>query len=59
MQSNDEKAARSSVIISDVSLEKVKTTVEQWKTNEGSFDLSMYRMEKVNLNVALKARNKD
>jgi hypothetical protein len=56
--SNNEKT-RNSVIIADFSLEKAKTTAEQWKTNGGSIDLSMYRLEKVHVNVALKARHID
>ncbi len=51
--SKEEKTARKSVILADVSLEKAKTT------NGGSVDLSMYRMEKVHVNVALKVRHVD
>ncbi len=57
--SNEEKTARDSVIIADVSLEKAKTSTEQWRTNGGSVDLSMYGMEKVHVNAALKARHLD
>ena len=55
--SNEEKTARNSVIMADVSLEKAKEASDKWKTNGGAIDLHMYRMERVNVNTALKNRN--
>ncbi len=55
--SNEEKTTRNSVIMADVSLQKAKEASEQWKRNGGVIDLHMYRMERVNVNNALKGRN--
>jgi hypothetical protein len=35
---------------------KAKEVSDQWKINGGAIDLHMYRMERVNLNTALKER---
>ena len=43
--------------MADVATDKAKEAVEQWKTNGGAIDLHMYRMERVNVNAALKDRN--
>jgi hypothetical protein len=52
-----EKSARNSVIMANVTLDKSKEALGHLKTNGGAIDLHTYRMERVNINAALKDRN--
>ena len=54
--SAEEKVARNHVIISDVSCTRAKEALSDWNSTGRTIELRAFRLEKVNINQALRAR---